>query len=132
MLGDFKLKGSDLRSQGVNRLGNLLIPNENYCKFEDWLMPILVQLTKEQSIEGTRWTPSKIINRLGKEINHEDSVYYWAYKNDIPVFCPAITDGSLGDMMYFHSYKHPEFSVDIVEDIRRLNDIAVRAHATGM
>ncbi len=95
-------------------------------------MPILVQLTKEQSSEGTRWTPSKIINRLGKEINNEDSVYYWAYKNNIPVFCPALTDGSLGDMMYFHSYKYPEFSVDIVEDIRRLNDIAVKSHATGM
>jgi len=132
LLGDFKLKGSDLRTQGLNRLGNLLIPNENYCRFEDWLMPILVQLTKEQSSEGTRWTPSKIINRLGKEINNEDSVYYWAYKNNIPVFCPALTDGSLGDMMYFHSYKYPEFSVDIVEDIRRLNDIAVKSHATGM
>jgi hypothetical protein len=28
-------------------------------------------------------------------------------KNDIPVFCPALTDGSIGDMMFFHSYKNP-------------------------
>jgi hypothetical protein len=26
-------------------------------------------------------------------------------KNNIPVYCPAITDGSIGDMIYFHSYK---------------------------
>ena len=25
-----------------------------------------------------------------------------------------------GDMLYFHNYKHPEFSLDIVDDIRRL------------
>ncbi len=131
-LGDFKLKGSELRVQGVNRLGNLLIPNENYCKFEDWVMPILNAMADEQEKEGTRWSPSKIINRLGKEINNEESVYYWCYKNDIPVFSPAITDGSLGDMMYFHSYKRPEFVVDLVQDIRGINDIAVRAHATGM
>ncbi|RXN35480.1 deoxyhypusine synthase [Labeo rohita] len=64
---------------------------------------------------GTQWTPSKMIHRLGKEINNPDSVYYWAYKNDIPVFSPALTDGSLGDMIYFHSYKNPGLVLDIVE-----------------
>ena len=82
------------------------------------------------------WTPSKVIHRLGKEIanipNHESSVLYWAARNDIPVFCPALTDGSLGDMLYFHSYKQPGFVLDIAEDIRRLNDMPVKSHATGM
>lgn len=31
-------------------------------------------------LQGVRWTPSKMIHRLGKEINNTDSVYYWAYK----------------------------------------------------
>ena len=44
-LGDFKLKGIDLRAKGVNRLGNLLIPNENYCLFEDWISPLLHKMT---------------------------------------------------------------------------------------
>jgi deoxyhypusine synthase len=132
IIGDFKLSGKDLRSAGVNRLGNLLIPNDNYCKFENWVVPLLHVMTDEQEKEGIRWTPSRVIARLGKEINNEESVYYWAYRNNIPVFCPALTDGSLGDMMYFHSYKRPEFYVDIVQDIRAINDFAVRAHATGM
>ena len=131
-LGDFKLNGAELRRKGVNRLGNLLVPNENYCLFEDWVNPILNAMTDEQVAQGTRWTPSTVIHRLGKEINNKESVYYWCYKNNIPVFCPALTDGSLGDMMYFHSYKRPEFSVDIVQDIKKINDIAVRAHCTGM
>jgi len=50
---------------------------------------------KVEQKAGTIWTPSKFIHRLGKEINDERSVYYWAYKNNIPVFCPAITDGKL-------------------------------------
>ena len=86
---------------------------------------------KEQE-DGAHWTPSTVINRLGKEINDESSVLYWAYKKNIPVFCPALTDGSLGDMMYFHSFKSPGFIVDIVADIRRINTIAVRAKRTGM
>jgi len=136
-LGDFQLKGKELRVQGLNRIGNLLVPNDNYCKFEDWIMPILDQMAKEQKEEGTRWTPSKFIHRLGKEIDDEDSVYYWCYKNDIPVFCPALTDGSIGDMLYFHTYKTglgEHLVVDITEDVRRINDIAVRAapHKTGV
>ena len=59
-------------------------------------------------------------------------MYYWAWKNDIPVYCPAITDGSVGDMVYFFSYKRPGFILDIARDIRGINDEAVRAHATGM
>jgi deoxyhypusine synthase len=94
-LGDFALKGSELRMKGINRIGNLLVPNNNYGLFEDWLMPILEQMYQEQ-LGGQVWSPSKIINRLGKEINNPESVYYWAWKNDIPVFCPALTDGSLG------------------------------------
>jgi deoxyhypusine synthase len=149
-VGDFKLNGEMLRKKGLNRIGNLLVPNNNYCEFEDWVNPILEAATNEQvsagsadkterkvtdglqESEGVRWTPSKLIRRLGKEIDNEESVYYWCYKNDIPVFCPAITDGSLGDMMYFHSYKRPEFVMDVIGDIRAINDIAVRAACTGM
>ena len=32
-----------------------------------------------------------MIKLMGEKINNPESVYYWAAKNDIPVFCPAIT-----------------------------------------
>lgn len=160
-LGDFKLNGKELRKKGINRIGNLLVPNKNYCEFEDWVTPLIdkmhneqdmkwiewanevTELMKEHAKEGGEdelpelptkfvWTPSKFIKRLGLEINHTDSLLYWAAKNDIPVFCPALTDGSVGDMLYFHSYKRPGFMLDINEDIRLINDLAVRSHATGM
>ena len=47
-LGDFSLSGRDLRRRGINRIGNLLVPNDNYCKFETWLTPILNQMLEEQ------------------------------------------------------------------------------------
>lgn len=59
---------------------------------------------------------------------------YWAARNDIPVFCPALTDGSLGDMLYFHTYRAAprRLRVDIVDDVRRINTLAVRAKRAGM
>jgi deoxyhypusine synthase len=142
-LGDFTMQGNvaicdlliigkELRLNGINRIGNLLVPNDNYCKFEDWIMPIFTEMLKEQKTQDVNWTPSKVIHRLGKEINNPDSVYYWAWKNQIPVYCPAITDGSLGDMLYFHAYKHPGLRIDLIEDIVSMNSEAVFAKKTGI
>ncbi|KAH0701160.1 hypothetical protein KY284_015375 [Solanum tuberosum] len=141
--GDFSLSGAALRSKGLNRIGNLLVPNDNYCKFENWIIPIFDQMYEEQINEKVLWTPSKVIARLGKEINDETSYLYWAYKNRIPVFCPGLTDGSLGDMLYFHSFKkgdpdnpdlNPGLVIDVVGDIRAMNGEAVHAglRKTGM
>ncbi len=77
--GRWRLR-SDL-TRRLNRIGNLLVPNSNYGKFEDWVMPILDQMVKEQEgPEKVKWTPSAVINRLGKEIDNEESVYYWCHK----------------------------------------------------
>ncbi|CAM4648237.1 unnamed protein product [Lepidochelys olivacea] len=65
-------------------------------------MPILDQMVAEQNMEGVKWTPSKMIAQLGKEINNSESVYYWAQKNNIPVLSLALMDGFLGDMIFFH------------------------------
>ena len=58
-LGDFRLDGASLRADGLNRIGNMLVPNSNYCAFEDWVMPILDDMMHEQQTQGISWTPSK-------------------------------------------------------------------------
>ena len=48
---------------------------------------------------SSTWTPSSIIARLGKEINDKDFMCYWEQENSIPIFCPALTDGFIGDTL---------------------------------
>ncbi|KAH3673469.1 hypothetical protein WICPIJ_009758 [Wickerhamomyces pijperi] len=146
-MGDFALRGAKLREEGMNRIGNLLVPNDNYCKFEEWFVPILDQLLKEQTEAAEKLgkdcldagspavlTPSLLIDRLGKEINDESSVLYWAHKNKIPIFCPAITDGSIGDMLFFHTFKASpqQLRLDIVADIRKINSMSMSASHASM
>jgi len=130
-LGEFHVNDIELRKNGINRIGNLMVPNDNYVKFEEWIVPLYDEMYEEQC-KGKHWTPSKVIKRLGERINNEDSVYYWAAKNDIPVFCPAFTDGSMGDMLFFHSYNKERFKIDLVRDIRKLNRKALKAKKTGV
>ncbi|KOG99131.1 deoxyhypusine synthase [Saccharomyces eubayanus] len=149
-MGEFALKGKTLRDQGMNRIGNLLVPNDNYCKFEEWIVPVLDKMLEEQEeyvkkhgvdcldanqdVDSPIWTPSKMIDRFGKEINDESSVLYWAHKNKIPIFCPSLTDGSIGDMLFFHTFKASpkQLRVDIVGDIRKVNSMSMAAYRAGM
>mmetsp|Transcript_96514 Transcript_96514/g.268226 ORF Transcript_96514/g.268226 Transcript_96514/m.268226 type:complete len:324 (-) Transcript_96514:329-1300(-) len=131
-LGDFAMDGLGLRKKGINRIGNLLAPNDNYCLFEDWIRGVLDRMHDEQERDHVTWTPSKMIHRFGKEIDNPESVCYWAYRNNIPLFSPAITDGSIGDMLYFHSYQRPGLILDLVADIRAVNDQAIKARKTGV
>ncbi|XBW35632.1 hypothetical protein QEN19_001206 [Hanseniaspora menglaensis] len=149
-LGDFELKGAMLREKGLNRIGNMVIPNDNYCKFEDWIVPILDTMLEEQEAFVAKaglncndaeydmnlppWTPSKFIRRLGKEINDESSLLYQCYKNNIPVYCPGLTDGSIGDMLFFHTFKSSpkQLRIDIVSDIRAINTMAMESTRAGM
>lgn len=131
-VGSFDLQGSELRKKGLNRIGNLIMPNENYCTFEEWLNPILDEMHERQERDGIRWSPSSMIKLMGERINNPESIYYWAAKNNIPVFCPAITDGAIGDMLFFHSYRKEGLVLDLVSDIRALNGEALRAAASGL
>ena len=132
LIGDFAAAGKDLRNKGINRAGNIFIPNSRYCAFEDFLVPLLKEMHAEQKKTGQVISSRQFVHRLGKKIDDPSSIAYWAHKNNIPVFCPALSDGSIGDMIYFFSYEHPDFRVDWAQDIRELNDLAITAKKTGL
>lgn len=131
ILGRFDVSGKELREKGINRIGNIFVPNDRYVLFEDWINPHLKQLLQKQK-EGENLTPSKIIKFLGEKINNQDSISHWAAKNNIPTFMPAPLDGSLGDMIYFFKQSNPEFKIDVTEDLKKLIDIAINSEKTGL
>lgn len=132
VLGDFKVDGKELREKGINRTGNIFIPNSRYVKFEKFVIPVLEEIYLEQKKTGKAITPSKLIWRLGERINNKNSIYYWCWKNKIEVYCPAITDGSLGDMIYFFKSKHRDFVIDVAEDIWNINNSTIGKKKTGV
>jgi len=131
-LGKFSLSGEILREKGVNRTGNILVPNSRYVAFEKFMTPILERVLKKQKETGNIISVSEFVKILGREINDKRSILYWCWKNDIDVYCPAITDGSIGDMIHFFMYKNPDFKVDIASDIHKLNEFTITRDKTGI
>ena len=111
-IGNFNNDDVELHEQGINRVGNLLIQNESYMKFEDYINPILNKLYEKQK----RWAVSDLLREIGSTLNDQNSILYQAAKNEVPIFCPAITDGAFGFHLYLFQQKHPDFIVDVVKD----------------
>ncbi|MEK6855309.1 MAG: deoxyhypusine synthase [Nanoarchaeota archaeon] len=132
IMGDFKADGKELRKKGINRIGNIFVPNSRYVRFEEFFQPALNEIYNEQSEKGIVFTPSDIIWKLGEKINDERSICYWAWKNKIRIYCPALTDGAIGDNIYFFQFEHPDFKIDIVEDTKRLNDSTIGLAKSGV
>ena len=121
-LGSFNSPGKELRKNATNRIGNIFVPNDLYCKFEKFLVPILNEMKKSQIKNSKPISPKELIWKIGEKIGNPESIYYWAHKNKIPIYCPAISDGSLGDIIYFFKHNNPEFIIDTTEDTKNLND----------
>jgi len=116
IIGNFKTNDVALNERGLNRVGNLFITNESYCKFEDWMMPFLDSLYQKKK----RWAVSEMLREIGLMLNDEDSILYQAAKRNVPIFCPAITDGSFGFHLFMFQEKHPDFVVDVVRDFKNI------------
>ena len=127
--GSFIMNDSKLHQEGVNRLGNILVPNDSYgIVIEQKILPMLGALYKEGKKE---LSTTELSREIGLRCCTEDSILYWAAKNNVPVFVPGITDGSVGYQLWFFSQDHKDFRINILKDEGDLNNIVFDAKKTG-
>ena len=130
--GSFMLDDKELNKKGINRLGNVLVPNESYgIVLEKKLQPIFESIGSENQRMSTRDLIWEVGKRLENEEKKENSIIYWAYKNKIPVFVPGITDGAFGFQLFMFWQDHKEFIIDLMKDEEALSDISFNAGKTG-
>jgi deoxyhypusine synthase len=130
-LGKFEVPGEMLFEHGVNRIGNIFVPNDRFAYFDKFMQKFLPELHEKQKKNNKIYCPHEFIRELGLAIKDEDSILYWAAKNNIPVFCPGIIDGSIGDMIYFYKQTHADFYLDVTKEIKEIVNIALNAEKTG-
>lgn len=116
IIGKFSPDDVELYEKGVNRVGNLFIRNESYLKFEDTISGMLFNFYKQKP----RWTPSELFGEIGKRLDDKNSILYQAQKNNVPIFCPGITDGSFGFHLFMLQQKHNDFVIDVVADFKNI------------
>ena len=127
--GSFLADDYELREKGVHRLGNVFIPEENYGliieeKMRKWLPEIYLKSKNLATYE--------LIWEIGKKINSENSILYWAWKNQIPIIVPGITDGAVGYQLWqFWQENHKDFVINVLKDEQYLSDLVWNSEKTG-
>jgi deoxyhypusine synthase len=127
--GDFRMDDYALVNAKIHRLGNVLVPLENYGPLiEEKVQECLAQVLSDNS--SKQFGSFEIAKYLGKSLN-ESSFLYWAHKNNIPVIVPGIVDGAVGSQLWLFQQQHKEFKLDILSDETKLSDLIYDSKRTG-
>ena len=126
--GDFYMDDAELRREGINRLGNILVPDESYgLVLEERLIPMFEEILEGRNSISTR----ELIDQVGCRIDDESSLLHWCHRNHVPIFVPGITDGSFGSQIWMYWQTHRKLHIDLFHDEQDLSDIIFHAKETG-
>ncbi len=114
---------------GYHRLGNVLVPVKNYGELIEAKMQEFLE--KKYGLSEVKIPTYKLVWDIGEYINNESSLIYWAYKNQIPVIVPGITDGAVGYQLWLYRQSHRKFVIDILEDETLISDFVFTKKSLG-
>lgn len=133
--GSFDADGATLRKKGVNRTGNIFIPNERYIWFEQYMKGLITKIYAKQRETGRLVDSVEFVREMGKAIEGskrcKESFTYWAYKNNIPLLCVPLADGAIGDHLYFFKKEHKDFGIELSKEVELLYDTVLNADKAG-
>ena len=130
--GSFELDDKALHREEVNRLGNVLVPNESYGELlEERLKPWLEEMFRERKTWSTRDFCRDLGIRLAHEPRSEGSLLRACAEHDVDVFVPGPTDGSVGSQVWSRYQHDRSIGFDLFADEQRLSDLAFEAEELG-
>lgn len=121
------ISDAELYNKGFGRIGNILIKNKEFVKFEKEIQRILFDIN-----EKTRENLSirELISEIGKRAKDKDSLIRAAYEKKVPIFSPGIVDSMLGLQLWFFSQEN-KLVLNAIKDMKELSDTVFSSKKTG-
>jgi deoxyhypusine synthase len=129
-LGSFTADDKQVKANGLNRIGNIFVKDEQYADFEKMHLAFMEEMHRKHC---GKMCMSEYVAELGSRLSDKNSFLYWCSRNKIPVFLPGPLDGAMGDHFYFFNKSHSRapFVIDAAEEVRRFYDIMLLADKTS-
>ena len=125
--GDWSYDDSILRSTGIHRLGNVLIPIENYgLQVEKFTRSLLEDLAKISK----KWSVSDLLLEAGRRISDKYSILNAAYERRVPIFVPGVYDGAFGSQIVFNHHALG-LELDLIRDEKKIIELVVSSRKLG-
>ena len=124
VLGDPEASDADLRDEGVSRIYDVYVGDEDFIRFEELLQEVLPE-------GGEPMTGSELLRVLGSRIDDHKSILRAASDAGVPIFCPALSDSMIGLQAWLYK-QTKKLSVDAFDDVGEIVEICYGADRSGI
>lgn len=130
VVGSFSADDSEVKENGMNRIGNIFVKDEQYADFEKLHLAFM---QKMYDAHGKKMCMSQYVRELGLTLSDKNSFLYWCSRNGIPVFLPGPLDGAMGDHFYYFNKQHfrDPFVIDAAKEVNDFYDVMLNAEKTA-
>jgi len=122
-----------------NKLRELMIDRiyDTFIDEEDLRVCDMATKKIADSMNPGVYSSREFIYEMGKYLDkngkNSESFVLEAYKNGVPIFCPAFSDSSAGfDLVFHQTEKKDHISIDSVKDFKELTELKVKSKDTGL
>ena len=129
--GSINADDNELRNLSIDRIYDTYI-DEDDLRICDMTIKKIAD-----SMKPSAYSSREFINEMGKYLSknskNKESIVLAAYKNEVPIFCPAFSDSSAGFGLITHQIEKKEhISIDSVKDFKELTELKVKSKETGI
>ena len=123
---------AELRANYIDRIYDTYIDEEELQACDKIICDIANKL------KARSYTSREFIWELGKFLSKNSkkkgSLIETAYKNNVPIFCPAFTDSSAGFGLVMHQEQNPKshITIDSIREFRELTEIKIKSKQSGL
>jgi deoxyhypusine synthase len=128
-VGSPTLDDAALAAERIDRVYDTLASEDDFCKNDEWIAAFVLKL------ERRPYTTREFLHKLGEYLWQETNnvgILTAAYRANVPIFCPAIADSSIG--MGLSQARHRDATaahIDVIGDIIESANIVIRKPSTA-
>jgi len=128
-IGSPTLDDAALAAERIDRVYDTLASEDEFCRNDEWIASFVLKLEKRP------YTSREFLFKLGEHLWKETDnrgILTAAYRANVPIFCPAIADSSIG--MGLSQARHRDQTagqIDVIGDIIESANIVIRRPSTA-
>jgi len=124
LLGDPEASDRDLREEGISRIYDVYVGDDDFVRFEEILQEILPE-------GGDPMAGTELLRLIGERIDDQKSILRSASDAGVPIFCPALSDSMIGLQAWLFRQTR-RLNVDLFGDVGELVEICYGAERSGI
>lgn len=128
-IGSPNIDDGALAAERIDRVYDTLASEDEFCRNDEWIAAFVLKL--ERRPYTTREFLYKLGEYLWKETSH-NGILTAAYRANVPIFCPAIADSSIGmGLSQSRQRDSTAGQIDVIGDIIESANLVIRRPSTA-